>query len=129
MKKKKIVKIGIMPSDKFEQRILDIAAGKYKPAADEPKIWFNSLKSMAEVLSENNLKVLELIENKKPASITELAKLCGRTLSNLSRTLKTFEKYGIIEIKQEHRIKKPILSQRHFKQELQVDYGIVTIGV
>lgn len=127
----KIVKVGIMPSEKFEQRVLDIASGKYKPSADEPKIWFNSFKSMAEVLSENNIKVLELIEEKKPSSVTELARLCGRTLSNLSRTLKTFERYGIIELKQENKLKRPILSQRHFKSETKgvKSYGTVTIGV
>ena len=41
----KAIKVGIMPADKFQQRIIDIAAGRYKPSTNEPKIWFNSLKS------------------------------------------------------------------------------------
>ena len=57
-----VIKIGVMPSAKFEKRMLDIAVGKYKPNPDEPQIWFNSIKSMTEALSENNIKVLEIIE-------------------------------------------------------------------
>lgn len=125
----KTIKVGIMPSDKFEKRMLDIAMGKYKPTADEPKIWFNSLKSMAEVLSDNNVKLLELIEEKHPSSVTELAHLSGRTISNLSRTLKTFERYGIVEIKQENnKTKRPVLSTRHFQQG-ESDYGTLTFAV
>lgn len=125
----KTIKVGIMSSDKFEKRMLDIAMGKYKPSADEPKIWFSSLKSMAEVLSENNVKLLELIEEKHPSSVTELAKLSGRTISNLSRTLKTFERYGIVEIQQENsRMKKPVLSSRHFQQGSS-DYSSLTFCV
>lgn len=73
MKKMKKLKVGIMPSDKFQQRVLDIAAGRYKPSPDEPKIWFSSLKSLGEVLDENNIRLLALIEKAKPASPNELA--------------------------------------------------------
>lgn len=31
----------------------------YKPKKDEPKIWFNSIKSLAQVLSEENQVELE----------------------------------------------------------------------
>ena len=46
---KKIV-IGIMSQDKIRKRILDIARGDYKPKRNEPKVWFPSMKSVAEVL-------------------------------------------------------------------------------
>ena len=43
------LKIGIMPREQLQRRILDIASGKIKPKSSEPKIWFNSIKSLGEV--------------------------------------------------------------------------------
>jgi len=48
----KTVKIGIMSQEKIRERTLAIAQGKYKPKPDEPKIWFTSIRSLAEVLSD-----------------------------------------------------------------------------
>ena len=58
----------------------------------------NGLK-MGEVLSDNNIRLLKLINEHHPESLGELARLSGRQTSNLSRTLKTMEKYGIVELK------------------------------
>lgn len=33
--------IGVMPEEMVRQRMLAILKGDYKPAADEPKIWYN----------------------------------------------------------------------------------------
>jgi predicted transcriptional regulator len=93
------LKIGIMPRDQFQRRVLDIAAGKVKPKPGEPKVWFSSMKSLAEVLSDNNIRLLKLINEHHPETLGELARLSGRHASNLSRTLKTMEKYGIVELK------------------------------
>ncbi len=113
----KTLKVGIMPYEKYKQRILDIASGKYKPTPDEPKIWFASLRSLAEVLDENNTRLLALIEKIKPTSIKELAQISGRTSGNLSRTLKTFERYGIIELRKENRFVRPIVKATNFQIE------------
>lgn len=48
----KKITIGIMPQDKIRERMLAIARGEYKPKASDPKIWFTSMKSLAEVLSD-----------------------------------------------------------------------------
>jgi len=93
------LKIGIMPREQFQRRVIDIASGKVIPKRGEPKIWFNSIKSLGEVLSDNNMRLLKLINECNPESIGELARLSGRQTSNISRTLKTMEKYGIVELK------------------------------
>ena len=41
-----------------------------------------------------------MIVEEKPQSYQELAEMSGRKPSNLGRTLKTLEQYGIIDIKQ-----------------------------
>jgi predicted transcriptional regulator len=102
------LKIGIMPRDQFQKRVLDIASGKVIPARGEPKIWFSSLKSLSAVLSENNVRLLKLIDEHQPETLSELALLSGREPSNLSRTLKTLERYGLVELKKKQRSLKPI---------------------
>lgn len=92
------MKIGIMPKDKYIQRTLAIAKGEYKPSINEPKIWFESMLSMAQVLSNENQQLLKIIKEKLPESISDLEELTQRKKSNLSRTLSTLEKYGIIKL-------------------------------
>lgn len=104
----KTVKIGVMPEDKLRQYMLDIAAGRIVPKRGTPKIWFHSIKSLAEVLSDNNRALLKIIADEEPETIKELAQLSGRQPSNLGRTLKTFERYGFIKMEKTARTKKPI---------------------
>lgn len=60
----KTIVIGIMPQAQIRARILAIARGDYKPKATEPKIWFTSIRSLAEVLSDDNRALLqEVIKN------------------------------------------------------------------
>ena len=112
----KKVRIGIMSGDKFRKRMMDIAAGKYKPKAGEPKVWFSSMKSLSEVLSDRNMQLLRTIVEEKPASIKELAVISGRQSSNLSRTLKTFESYGFVKMEKQasSRVKRPVVKAIDF---------------
>jgi predicted transcriptional regulator len=96
--KKKIVKIGIMSQKEIRERTLAIASGQYKSKPDDPKIWFTSLRSLAEVLSDDNRALLQVILENKPHSIQELAEITGRQSSNLSRTLKTLAAYGFVKL-------------------------------
>src|SRR5690606_9762194 len=94
----KVMKVGIISRDDYAKRTIAIAKGEYKARKDEPNIWFESLNSMSQVLSSENQNLLRLIIENKPGSITELEKISNRNKSNLSRTLKTLEKYGIVEL-------------------------------
>jgi predicted transcriptional regulator len=85
----KTLKVGIATLEQYKQRTLAIARGEYVPARDEPKVWFQSLETMAQVLSDKNRALLALIVKTKPQSLSELAEATGRAKSNLSRTLRT----------------------------------------
>lgn len=95
----KILHVGIASYEQMKERSIAIARGEYTPRKDEPKIWFNSPESFAKVLSEKNLLLLELIAKNHPHSLTELEGLSGRKKSNLSRTLKTMERYDLVSLK------------------------------
>ena len=74
----KAIVIGIMPQDKIRERVLSIARGEHKPKSSEPKIWFTSMRSLAEVLSDENRALLQVIKETNPQSITSLAETTGR---------------------------------------------------
>ena len=111
----KKVRIGIMPQEKIRERMLEIATGNYKPTSNEPKIWFTSMRSLAEVLSDDNRVLLHIIKDTNPNSIKELSEVTGRKQSNLSRTLKTLSSYGIVELIKESRQVKPVAKAVEFE--------------
>lgn len=111
---KKIV-IGIMPQEQIRERVLAIAKGEYKPKPGEPKIWFTSMKSLSEILSDENRALLKIIRDEHPESITGLAALTGRKPGNLSRTLKTMSRYGLVEMRRENRHVRPIVKATEFQ--------------
>jgi predicted transcriptional regulator len=94
-----------------------LALDCYIPKKNEPKIWFSSIKSLGEVLSENNLRLLRIIDEEQPSSIKELAEITHRQPSNLSRTLRTMERYGIIEFKKSGKNSRPIAKALGFNIE------------
>ena len=99
----KTLKIGIAGYDRMKARTIAIARGGHRPAGGEPTVWFTSIESFAKVLSGRNRELLATIASEKPESLTELAELAGRSKSNLSRTLKTMSRYGLVELSEGER--------------------------
>jgi predicted transcriptional regulator len=95
------LKVGIASLDQFKEYTMAIARGEYKRRSDDPKVWFSSIESFAKVLSERNRELLRVIAETKPQSLKELSKKTGRAKSNLSRTLKTLERYGLVSLEKD----------------------------
>jgi len=118
--KHKTLKVGIMSRADYRKRALAIARGEHTPKSGEPKIWFESLRSMSEVLGNDNQELLRIILDKKPQSLVELEALSGRNKGNLSRTLKTLERYGIVALhKTDHRLVPEVRAT-----DFRVEFGI-----
>lgn len=98
MSQARTLRIGIAPYEQIKARTLAIARGQQKPGPNEPKVWFTSIESLAQVLSSRNKLLLQVIARSNPASITELSELSGREKTNLSRTLKTMARYGLVTL-------------------------------
>ena len=111
----KTIVVGILPQEKIRERMLAIARGDYKPKTTDPKIWFTSMRSLAEVLSDDNRALLKVIQEAKPQSISSLAHITGRKPGNLSRTLKTMSNYGFVEMKRENKHVRPIVKGTDFR--------------
>ncbi len=93
----KALRIGIASLGSFKARTIAIAKGA-RPKPGEPKIWFSSAQSVGKLIDEN-WPLLQEIRRRPPRSMTELASRTGRSLSNLSRTLKSLELRGLVSIK------------------------------
>ena len=111
----KAIRIGILPQEAIRARMLAIARGELKPRPSDPKVWFTSMRSLAEVLSDENRALLRVIHETHPESISSLAELTGRKPGNLSRTLKTMSNYGIVEMRREKNQVRPIVKATEFE--------------
>ena len=100
MSREKSIHVGIMPLNRVRDYTLAIAKGTYKRKLSDPKIWFTSIKSFAAVLSDDNRELLRIIHDAKPQSIADLEQMTGRKASNLSRTLRTMENYGLVRMEE-----------------------------
>jgi len=121
---RKLLKIGIMPKTKFQAYTIAIAKGEYKPQPSEPKIWFASMKTLAQVLSDENQALLEIIDKTQPNSIQELAATTGKKSNHISQSLKTMERYGIVELVKTSKTVRPIVKATDFQIECGLYSGL-----
>jgi len=61
------------------------------------------IESFAKILSAGNRELLRVIAEQAPGSLDELARITGRAKSNLSRTLRTMEGYGLVRLERGER--------------------------
>jgi predicted transcriptional regulator len=101
-------RIGVMSEAMIRERMLSIIKGEYKPASNEPKVWFTSLNAISQLLCEENRTLLKTIKNERPETVTELTELTGRKKSNISVTLKSLAAKGFIKLEKNGRFVTPI---------------------
>lgn len=116
----KPLKIGIMSSEDFKQMTLDVVAGRRKVDPDAPKVWVSSMKVLGSLLDDGNLQLLKLIREQRPESIAALAALSGRKPNNVSRTLKTMARYGIVSLERHNRTVRPIAAASDIQVQIAV---------
>lgn len=119
----RVLKVGIMSRDEYRKRTIAIAKGEYLPRKDEPKVWFESIKSVAQILGKENQNLLKIILENKPKSLAELENISGRKKANLSRTLKTLQRYGIVELEKDNNRLIPKVKATDFKVEFGLHYS------
>ena len=73
-----------------------ITAGDRLKARRE--IWFPSLAQLAAVLTEERLELLQVVHDRRPASIARLAQLAGRSQESTAADLQTLAGVGLIEL-------------------------------
>ena len=117
----KVLKVAIAPREEIVRYTRDIVAGRRRRSAHDPDVWFSSVESFAKVLSEKNRALLAMIAKRRPDSMDALAAASGRAKSNLSRTLRTMEHYGLVKLeKGDGRKLKPVVTFGRVELSLKV---------
>ena len=66
------------------------------------------------ILRAQKKQLLKVIAEQQPQSVTELATLTGRAVSNVSRTLKTLGKYNLVEMQSTKNMLRPLVTHQEF---------------
>jgi predicted transcriptional regulator len=87
----------------------------------KPNIVARAPEDIAKILTNERIRLLQVIREKKPESISELIRLLDRSQSNVSNDVKYLEEIGLLELEEK---KGPILHKKPI-----VDYDVVRITV
>jgi len=96
----KAILIGILSAEKIRERILAMAAGTVQRLANEPKIWFTSIQSLADTLcDERRAMRREVLQAMTPTTLSALAELVGREPADVPVAIQSIQKgYGIVPV-------------------------------
>ena len=109
----KQMNFGIASVAEQRTRSLAIAAGMRERTPEEPNVWFPSVSAMSRVLSDENMALLKVIREQRPASMDALAKVVGKQAPNVSRSLHVMERYGLVRLVKHGRTVIPEATSEH----------------
>ncbi|WP_310449103.1 MarR family transcriptional regulator [Sulfuritalea sp.] len=89
----------IQSMKQLKAEMLAVAKGTRQPPVDAGQMSFDSVEAVMRLLTPDNRQLLAVIENSKPASVADLARLVGRAESNVSRTLSRLVAGGFVRLK------------------------------
>jgi len=84
-----------MNNRQYSKHLGDIVASGKK---SKHKIVLNKYEDLMKILTKGRLRMLRVIHDKKPKSISELAKLLNRDRRNVVSDLNYLEGFGLVEI-------------------------------
>jgi len=90
----------IQPMKSLKKEMLSVARGERKAPAEAAQVTFESVEAVVRLLTPENRSLLATIDQKKPASIADLARLVKRAEPNVSRTLGKLEALGFVRLRQ-----------------------------
>ena len=93
------MKLRIQSMKELRAEMLSVARGERKAPADAGRVSFESVEAVMRLLTPENRQLLAVIEQKKPASVADLARLVGRAEPNVSRTLGKLVAAGFVRLK------------------------------
>jgi len=93
------LRVGIASYEQMKARTVAIARGEYRPAVDEPKVWFTSAESFARVLSNRKPCPAGVIAESAPDS---LARLAETNRAGKIESVPDAENHGAIRLRASH---------------------------
>ncbi len=102
----------------LREEMVAVARGE-RPAPSNANVRsFNSLETVARLLTKENRKLLSLIRDSNPESVAELAELSGRSQPNLTRTLNKLQAVGFVVMSLAGRQKAPRVALQKLTVEI-----------
>lgn len=95
-----------------------VARGEAKAPADAASPSVESAEALIRLLTPENRQLLCAIRDRKPQSVSDLAKLTSRAEPNLLRTLGKLEALGFLEMQTVGRRKLPVLKIKKLRLEI-----------
>ena len=119
----KTFKIQIQSESEADKEFIEAFKNAQAGKKMTPKVgvYFSSLESVRNLLTEKRLELLHAVREKHPHSIYQLAKLTGRNFRNVYDDVQTLKTYGLI-----HLGKRP-KKQRRSNRTLSVPYREINI--
>ncbi|HCE3706847.1 TPA: transcriptional regulator [Vibrio parahaemolyticus] len=90
--------IGIASEELVRKYILDISGGKIKHVEGMPSIWFTSLTELSQVLTNDNIKLLNMLSHERSNSVVKLAEITDRSVEELSISIESLISKGFVRI-------------------------------
>lgn len=94
------MKMKIQSMHSLRKEMLSAARGERKAPADAAQTSFESVEAVIRLLTPENRFLLATIDQEKPVSVADLARLVKRAEPNVSRTLSKLEAFGFVRLKQ-----------------------------
>ncbi|WP_321284426.1 transcriptional regulator [uncultured Vibrio sp.] len=91
-------RIGIADEELVRKYMLDFAAGKLNNVEDMPQFWFASLAELSQVLTNDNIKLLNVIYHERPNSVGKLSEITGHSVEDLSISIDDLASKGFVRI-------------------------------
>jgi len=86
--------IGILSEELARKRMIRIAEGKVTSKEPYPQFLFESLAALSQLLSNENVELLNLIAREKPNSLDDLAEMSGRSIKDVTDTFEALSSKG-----------------------------------
>ncbi|MCG3730199.1 HVO_A0114 family putative DNA-binding protein [Vibrio cincinnatiensis] len=87
-------KIGILSEELARKRMIRIAERKVTPEESYPLFLFESLAALSQLLSNENVELLNLMACEKPNSLDELAEISGRSIKDVTDAFEALSSKG-----------------------------------
>ncbi|EHZ2755076.1 transcriptional regulator [Vibrio vulnificus] len=91
-------RIGIASEELVRKYILDVAVGKLNYVEDMPQFWFASLTELSQVLTNDNIKLLNMMAYERPNSVGKLSEITGRSVEELEVSIEKLTSKGFSRI-------------------------------
>ncbi|WP_456330182.1 HVO_A0114 family putative DNA-binding protein [Archaeoglobus sp.] len=107
MVKLRKVKIKIAPREESVRELIEIAR-RIEAGEDvrDDVLVFESYEAFRKMLTPERLRILQIIKEREPRSVYELAKVLGRDRRNVIKDLEVLEMLGLVEFSEEKRGKR-----------------------